>query len=284
MKFFRKITKAFLGMHKAEFQEYKRTVSYSKETRAFIKANGLKKYYWHTAILSILVFVGLFFIAHVISDSVINYFWYDLFHIPKEGPLDTTRLIIALIMGIPIRIFLFYFHNTIVQFLGFPLFLRLANKTAKILGTKKSALKFTDAFARMFLVQLPMMFKYMFWMVVFYLLTYVPFMGWYFSYRGFMTSSYYSGFAIADYYNELNGVPYKASKKWIKSHQGYASAIGSIGSLLLMIPIVGIVFSPVISTVAAGLSYKKILEEKTPNLRGSDQKKLAKGNYALKSA
>lgn len=284
MKFFRKITKAFLGMHKAEFQEYKRTVGYSKETRAFIKENGLRKYYWYTAVLSILVFIGLFFIAHLISDTVINYFWYDLFNIPKAGPLDTTRFIIALILGIPIRIFLFYFHNTIVQFLGFPLFLRLANKTAKILGTKKGKLRFGDAFARMFLIQIPMMFKYMFWMVAFYFLTYVPFMGWYFSYRGFMTSSYYTGFAIADYYNELNGISYKESKKWIKSHQGYASAIGSIGSLLLMIPVVGIVFSPVISTVAAGLSYQKLIEEDNPENYVPVHKKVSGKNYALGTA
>ena len=76
-----------------------------------------------------------------------------------------------------------------------------------------------------------------------------------------MTSSYFTGFAIADYYNELNGKGFKESKKWIKAHEGYASAVGSIGHVFLMIPIVGIVFSPVISTVAAGLAYQSVLEK-----------------------
>jgi uncharacterized protein involved in cysteine biosynthesis len=266
--------KSSLGLNKIEFQGYKRTIDDAKHTRSFIREHRLRKFYWYTGFLSISVFVGLFFLAHLISDSIINFFWYDLFDIPKVGPLDTSRLIISIILGIPIRIFLFYFHNTIVQFLGFPLFLRLANKTAQILDIKKVRLNFGDAFARMFLIQIPIMMKYLFWMFVFYLLTFVPFMGWYFSYRGFMTSSYYTGFAIGDYYNELNGIRYKDSKKWIKAHEGYASAVGSIGNVLLLIPIVGIIFSPVISTVAAGLAYQKILEEENGFVFDKKQLKL----------
>jgi CysZ protein len=73
-----------------------------------------------------------------------------------------------------------------------------------------------------------------------------------------LVESYYVGFSMIDYRNEYKKIPFRQSILIVRSHRGFAIANGLAFNFLVLIPIIGVLFAPMLSAVAAGIGIHKI--------------------------
>lgn len=92
-----------------------------------------------------------------------------------------------------------------------------------------------------------------------FILSLIPLIGLVATFLIFYKQSYYAGFGNMDYTLEryLN---YSESKKFVKKHKGIAVGNGAVFTVMLFIPIVGIMLTLPISTVAATINTVEKLE------------------------
>ncbi len=79
---------------------------------------------------------------------------------------------------------------------------------------------------------------------------------------------YFFGYSLADFRNEFMNLRPRESKSLINDHKGLVIGHGIVFNFSLLIPIIGILFSPTISIIAMGLSLNE-LEEKSQNYYAS---------------
>ncbi len=73
----------------------------------------------------------------------------------------------------------------------------------------------------------------------------------------FMISAYFLGFSAMDYTNERRKMTVSESVNSIRSMKGISTGIGSVFSLLLLLPVLGVTIASVTSVVAANLAMDK---------------------------
>lgn len=77
-----------------------------------------------------------------------------------------------------------------------------------------------------------------------------------------LIESYFFGYAMIDYRNEYYEIPPGESHEIIGEHPGLAIGNGFVFNLSLLIPVLGILFAPIIALIAAGLSVNYIEKRK----------------------
>jgi CysZ protein len=70
---------------------------------------------------------------------------------------------------------------------------------------------------------------------------------------------YYYGFGFIDYINERRRLNIKQSTYFVRNHRGLAFAIGSVYSLMFMIPFAGVILAPIFAITAATIAMHKIV-------------------------
>jgi len=71
----------------------------------------------------------------------------------------------------------------------------------------------------------------------------------------FIIGAYFYGFSTLDYNSERKRLKLNQSAEFVRSHKGIAIANGSLFSILLWIPFLGVIVAPITCTVAATLAY-----------------------------
>lgn len=71
---------------------------------------------------------------------------------------------------------------------------------------------------------------------------------------------YFYGFGFMDYINERRRLNIEQSIYFLRNHRGIAVAIGSVYSLLFMVPYVGVVIAPIWACVAATLVMHELVD------------------------
>ncbi len=74
--------------------------------------------------------------------------------------------------------------------------------------------------------------------------------------------SYFFGYAMIDYRNEYYDIPPDVSHEIITAHSGLAIGNGLIFNISLLIPVIGLLFAPVIALISAGLSVNYLEKKK----------------------
>jgi CysZ protein len=74
--------------------------------------------------------------------------------------------------------------------------------------------------------------------------------------------SYFFGYAMIDYRNEYYDIPRSESHEMITDHPGLAIGNGLFFNLSLLVPLLGILFAPVIALIAAGLTVNYVEKRK----------------------
>ncbi len=69
---------------------------------------------------------------------------------------------------------------------------------------------------------------------------------------------YFFGYSLADFRNEYMNLDAHESKELINDHKGVVIGNGIVFNISLLIPIVGVLFSPTISLIAMGLSFNEL--------------------------
>ena len=74
----------------------------------------------------------------------------------------------------------------------------------------------------------------------------------------FLIQCFFLGFAIVDNYNEIHGMSINQSFKYTRQYLGVAVAVGMILYVLMMIPLFGTVFAPILVAVGATLTMYEL--------------------------
>jgi CysZ protein len=88
-----------------------------------------------------------------------------------------------------------------------------------------------------------------------------------------IVESYFFGYSMSDYRNEFHGLTRSESRELINEHVGLVIGNGLFFNFCLLIPLIGVLFTPVFSLVAAGLSFNYV-EKRKSILCQSDQSTL----------
>lgn len=71
---------------------------------------------------------------------------------------------------------------------------------------------------------------------------------------------YFYGFGFIDYINERRRLNITQSVYFVRQHRGVAIAIGSVYSLLFMVPYVGVILAPILAIIAATLAVHELVD------------------------
>lgn len=77
-----------------------------------------------------------------------------------------------------------------------------------------------------------------------------------------LLESYFMGYAMADYRNEYFNISSRDSRKIINSYSGLVIGNGLFFNIFLLIPLIGVLFAPVLALIASGLSINHIEKRK----------------------
>lgn len=192
------------------------------------------KFYWYLTIPAVLMLV-----IYKIGDMVRHHYI-----APKaENMNEIVWYLIFVMIEISIALLLMKFAKYLVVVLLSPLISSLSMKTERILTGKKYPFSMRqlihDIKRAMRIVVRNLMWEYFF----FLLILLVSFLGWEdpksspIFYLTFVIGFFYYGFAFLDYINERRRLNMDESITFVRNHRGLAISIGSIYSLLILVPV-----------------------------------------------
>ena len=92
------------------------------------------------------------------------------------------------------------------------------------------------------------------------LFTNIPIIGWISPFLIFLVESYFFGFSMMDYCNERRKLTIKESASFIYQHKATAIVNGGVFSMLLLVPVIGLLIAPSYGVIAATISTIKLRE------------------------
>ena len=197
----------------------------------FIKHHKLYWYLLIPAVLMLIIYkIGASIKSHYVApqaDNMNEIVWYLLY----------------LLLELSIAVLLMKFAKYLVVVILSPLISSLSMKTERILTGNKYPFNFTQLMhdiRRAFrIVVRNLMWEYFFFLLIFL----VSYLGWDnprsspIFYATFVIGFFYYGFAFLDYINERRRLDVDESITFVRDHRGLAIAIGSIYSLLILVPV-----------------------------------------------
>ncbi|MFH2094528.1 MAG: EI24 domain-containing protein [Bacteroidota bacterium] len=172
-----------------------------------------------------------------------------------------------------------YLGGFIVLIIMSPVLAYVSEKTEKILTGNDypfSSAQLMRDMVRGILLALRNMFIELGWSVLFFLIIVVPVIGWLIRLLQiddvllFLIASYFYGFSFLDYSIERQKLNVKKSVLLVRKRKGLALANGTIFSVTLFIPYIGVGlagFTAIVSTVAAAIAMTQVVEEEKGNTR-----------------
>jgi CysZ protein len=167
-------------------------------------------------------------------------------------------------MAVLIRVLFFfifvYISGYVIIIILSPLLAFVSEKTEQILTGKKIETSLSQIISdalRGILIALRNLFLELFFMVLMFFASFVPFIGWLGTIVLFLISSYFYGFSFIDYTNERKRLTIRESVTVMRRYKWIAVSNGAVFSLFLVIPFCGAfvsVFVAIVSTVAATIA------------------------------
>ncbi|MBB78916.1 MAG: hypothetical protein CL844_07945 [Crocinitomicaceae bacterium] len=205
--------------------------------KAYIKAIKLifeYKLYWYLIIPAALMLV-IYKLGAMIKGHHID--------VDAENMNQIIWQLIYIMIEISISMLLMKFSKYLVVIILSPLISRLSIKTEKILTGNKYPFNLTqlihDIKRSIRIVVRNFMWEYCFFLIIFI----VSILGWEdpksspIFYLTFLIGFFYYGFAFLDYINERRRLDIVESILFVRKNRGLAIAIGSIYSLLILVPV-----------------------------------------------
>lgn len=97
--------------------------------------------------------------------------------------------------------------------------------------------------------------KQLIWTLLLFTLSFIPLVGFLFSFMIMLLDCYYYGFAMIDYNCERDRLTPWESRQWMMQRKGLALGNGFVFYLAFMIPFIGIIIAAPLSAMAASISY-----------------------------
>ncbi len=177
------------------------------------------------------------------------------------------HVVIAIVFKIFFIVIFAAIGGYIVIIMLSPVFSFLSEKTEKILTGKEypfSADQLMRDIVRGVLIACRNMFIEFMWMILCFLFSFIPFIGFLSPFILYFVSSYFYGFSFMDYTIERRRLSITESTRFMRKNKGLPMGIGSVYALFLLIPYCGVSlagFAAIVSVVAGTISVHE-LEQK----------------------
>ncbi|RLD77335.1 MAG: hypothetical protein DRJ07_14860 [Bacteroidetes bacterium] len=182
---------------------------------------------------------------------------------------------VSIVVGFFIEILFFiafaYLGGYIVLMIMSPLLSYISERTEQILTGKDYSFNLgnllKDTFRGIIIAIRNMLIELIF-LILAFLVGFIPIIGWIGAIFLFFISAYFYGFSFIDYYNERQRLKIKESATLVKKYKGIAISNGSVFALSLLIPFCGsylALFVAILSVVAATLAMTEASAYKIRN-------------------
>lgn len=243
------------------FNELAKAIQAYFNSLEFINQHKLWGYFIIPAILNLLVFIAVGVIAFYSAGELIYYFS-DL------TDLDTSNEAVAfgqMLLAVLIRIIVFLIYLKLYRYfiliLLAPVLALMAEKLFELKNESSVPFKFSRFIsnaARGIKIAFSNLLKEIaLTLIILIMVILLPIISPFAPLVIFLIEGYYYGFSMIDYFNELKGMKADESRGFIWEHKGLALGNGTLFSLLLLIPFIGVLIVPSLSLVAAHLSLEE---------------------------
>ncbi len=109
-------------------------------------------------------------------------------------------------------------------------------------------------------------------MILFFFLSYIPVVGWFLPVVLLFITWYFYGFSMIDYSNERFKLKLRESVRFVRKNRGMAISNGMVFYLFFFfVPVVGFIFAPAYSVIAATIAVSKVRGNSTQTTLLSDR-------------
>ena len=242
--------------------------SYGDAHRLIVK-HKLWGYVFFPGIINLVLFILVCLLGYYSKDIVVKWV-FDFLGLSGEHT-GIARFFISL-LHVVLNLFVYYLvfmiylstYKYIVLMIMPPLLAVLSEKTERLMTGRKYKFQFKQFIrdiVRGLLIVLRNLLIELGFVIILFILGFVPLLGLVCPVIMFLVSMYYYGFSMMDYSNERARLSVSQSVTFVRKHKGFAIANGFIFYVLLMIPLVGLLIAPSYAVVAAAIGVEKIREE-----------------------
>ena len=236
-----------------------------------IFSNGLWWYFLFPILLNVFIFVGSFYGVGSVAE-VVEHWLVEIANLDEEtfwGAIYLKSIMGGFVWVLFKFVFFILFATVggyLIIMLMSPVFAILSEKTEEILTGNKypfNADQLMRDVVRGVLVALRNMFIELGFMLVFFVIGFIPIVGQFAAIGLFVLSSYFYGFAFIDYTSERRRLTISQSVTFVRAHKGMVIGNGFVFALAMLIPFCGITiagFVAIVSVVAATISTHKIVD------------------------
>ncbi len=240
----------------------------------FILQHGLWKFFFVSLIVSVLIWVGGYYAIDWFSETLsawITSLVFGWLGLDGDGMIAGAIVwTFSFLLKVVVWIIFLTIHKYVLLIVISPLMAYISERVDEIITGRKYPFNGDQMMrdvVRGILISLRNMFIELGFTVVFFVISFIPVIGWIVSLVGmFVVSSYFYGFSMMDYTNERRKLNIKQSVAFIRAHRGLAVGNGTVFSSFFLIPILGKFIAPVIapiwSVVAATLAINEIVDLK----------------------
>lgn len=139
-----------------------------------------------------------------------------------------------------------------------PLYAYLSERTAEAISGKVYPFQlgpFLHDIGRGILISMQNMLRQLLLNSFFYILSFLPVIGWIFGLLVLVNDCYYYGFSMLDYNCERERMNVGDARRFIRAHRGLAIGNGLVIYLSMMIPLIGIMVAAPLSAVAGTIAF-----------------------------
>lgn len=237
------------------------------QAHAFIRKHKLWKWILIPGLVYMLMFcVSIYFFGKS-ATSVIEWISVETGLKQWLAGLQSTFIgLLFTIAGIILWLILMLLYFSLFKYLwlivGSPVFAYLSEKTEDLLEGKTNPFntaQFLKDIARGVKIAVRNTLWQTVYLIAFVLLSFIPVAGWVMPVFALLIECYYYGFSMLDYSLERQHLTASESIHFIGNRKGLAIANGLLFYLLHLIPVIGWLFAPAYSVIAATLSihYEK---------------------------
>lgn len=258
------------------WSDFGKGVSTHIKAWSFIAEHRLWGYFLYPVALVVVLFIFGFYSAFGLGNYIAGLLM-DLIT-PETidtgyGWLDVVLMVLSwvlkIVAGFIIKAFIFAilikFIRYAVLILCSPMMALLSERVDEIITGNKYPFVFSlfikDVFRGIGVTLRNMLFEMLFIVGCFFI-GWIPVIGWFTVPFLWIVGWYFLGFNMMDYTYERKRLSISQGAYFTRKHKGIAIGNGMVFSMLLLIPYIGLLIAPVLSSVAGTLATMEMMEEK----------------------
>lgn len=182
----------------------------------------------------------------------------------QSDVIDILFSIVGILLWLILMLFYFSLFKYIWLILGSPVFAYLSEKTDSLLKGKSAPFNLSQLIHDIIRgsgIALRNTLWQTFYLIAFFILSFIPVIGFVIPVFALLLECYYFGFSMLDYSCERQQLSARESIRFIKNRKGLAIGNGLLFYLLHLIPVIGWLVAPSYAVIAATISVMKITTE-----------------------